>query len=152
MADVRPFRALRYDPQVVGGLDNIVSPPFDTIPTDLQRSLYGRSPYNVVRLEAGERLPADTGEDNRYTRAAAAMERWSLEGALVRDPAPAFYLVRHSFPLEGRLAERLELMAAVRLEEYDRRVVLPHEYTPGRGQAGPAGPDEGPAARTSAPS
>ncbi len=129
MADVRPFRALRYDPQVVGGLDNIVSPPFDTISADLQQSLYGRSPYNVVRLEAGERLPADTGEDNRYTRAAAAMERWSQEGALVRDPAPAFYLVRHSFPLQGRLAERLELMAAVRLEEYDRRVVLPHEYT-----------------------
>ena len=129
MADVRPFRALRYDSQVVGGLDNIVSPPFDTISADLQRSLYGRSPYNVVRLEGGERLPTDSREDNRYTRAAASMERWSQEGVLVRDSAPAFYLMRHSFSVRGRRAERRELMAAVRLEEYDRRVVLPHEYT-----------------------
>ena len=129
MADVRPFRALRYESNVVGELDNIVSPPFDTISAELQRSLYRRSPYNVVRLEAGERSPADTAEDNRYARAAALMEQWSREGALVRDPAPAFYLVRHSFPVQGREVERLELMAAVHLEEYDRRVVLPHEYT-----------------------
>ena len=129
MADVRPFRALRYDPTVVGGLDDIVSPPFDTISEELRRSLYGRSPYNVVRLEAGERFPADTAENSRYTRAAALMEQWRHQGALVRDPEPAFHLVRHSFPLHGRVLERRELMAAVRLEEYDRRVVLPHEYT-----------------------
>ena len=131
MADVRPFRALRYEFNVVGEMDNIVSPPFDTISAELQRSLYGRSPYNVVRLEAGERLPTDTAEDNRYSRAAALMERWSREGALVRDSSPAFHLVRHSFSVQGMRAERLELMAAVRLEEYDRRVVLPHEYTRG---------------------
>ena len=129
MADVRPFRALRYDSSVVGELDNIISPPFDTIPAELQRSLYQRSPYNVVRLEAGERRPDDTPEDDRYTRAAALMEQWSLEGALVRDPEPAFYLVRHSFSLQGRQVERHELIGAVHLEAYDRRVVLPHEYT-----------------------
>ena len=129
MADVHPFRALRYDSNVVGELDNIVSPPFDTIPAELQRSLYQRSTYNVVRLEAGERRPTDTPEDNRYTRAAALMERWSREGALVRDSEPAYYLVRHSFSLQGRQVERHELIAAVHLEDYDRRVVLPHEYT-----------------------
>ena len=129
MADVRPFRALRYDPRVVGQLDNIVSPPFDTIPEELQSFLYQRSPHNVVRLEAGERLPIDTPEDNRYTRSAALMARWLEEGALVRDTAPAFYLVRHSFVLDGREVERRELMTAVHLEDYDRRVVLPHEYT-----------------------
>ena len=129
MADVRPFTGLRYNHQIVGELTDIVCPPFDTIPPDLQGALYQRNPYNVVRLEAGERLPSDTPQDNRYTRAAALFSDW-LEGrVLVQDEEPAFYLVRHTFKLQGIERTRLEIMARVRLEEYERRVVLPHEYT-----------------------
>lgn len=130
MADVRPFKGLRYDHQVVGNLSPIVCPPFDTIPPDLQTTLYQRSPYNVVRLEAGEILPADTSDDNRYTRAASLLHSWTETGVLVRESAAAFYLVQHTFSLgDGETAHRLELMACVRLEDYDLRVVLPHEYT-----------------------
>ena len=137
MADVHPFRGLRYNPQVVGELSRIICPPFDTIPPELHSSLYQRSPYNVVRLESGERLPSDTPQDNRYTRSAALLSEWIDERSLVREEAPAFYLVQHTFHhggndggnhiREGR--SRLELIACVRLEDYERRVVLPHEYT-----------------------
>ena len=71
MADVRPFRGLLYNTKLVQDLASVVSPPFDTIPTHLQDELYQRSPYNVVRLEAGEQADSDTAQDNRYTRAAA---------------------------------------------------------------------------------
>ena len=130
MADVRPFKGLRYNHRVVGDLSPIVCPPFDTIPPDLQNTLYERSPYNVVRLEAGEILPTDTPDHNRYTRAASLLHSWTETGVLVRESAPAFYLAQHTFSLGGgETAHRLELMACVRLEDYDRRVVLPHEYT-----------------------
>ena len=129
MADVRPFRGLRYNTEIVGELANIVSPPFDTIPPELHQSLHRRSPYNVVRLEAGERLPSDTDQDNRYTRSAALFADWMNKAILVREESPAFYLVQHTFTSSGREMSRLELMARVRLEEYERRVVLPHEYT-----------------------
>jgi len=129
MADVRPFKGLRYNTQIVGELSPVICPPFDTIPPELQRSLYQRSPYNVVRLESGERLPADTLQDNRYTRAAALLADWMGKQVLARDGEPAFYLVRHAFSFRGRERGRLELMACVRLEEYQSRVVLPHEYT-----------------------
>ena len=129
MADVRPFKGLRYNPQMVGELCDIICPPFDTIPPELQSSLYQRSPYNVVRLEAAERLTADNPQDDRYTRSAALLSNW-LEGqVLVREEEPAFYLVQHTFKFRGREWVRLELMACVRLEDYQRRVVLPHEYT-----------------------
>ena len=129
MADVAPFRGLRYDQQMVGDLSPIVCPPFDTIPPELQRTLYERSPYNVVRLEAGETLPTDTPNDNRYTRAASLLASWINTGVFLRDTSPAFYLVEHTFQHRGTGLSRLELMCRVRLEEYERRVVLPHEYT-----------------------
>ena len=129
MADVRPFRGLRYNTDVAGDLSHIISPPFDTIPLELQSSLYRQSPYNVVRLEAGEKLASDHPHHNRYTRAAALLADWIRSRVLVREKEPAFYLVRHSFNLLGQDRARLELMACVRLEEYQRRVVLPHEFT-----------------------
>ena len=129
MADVRPFRALRYDPAVAGELGDIVCPPFDTISQDLQRSLYGHSPYNVVRLEAGERLPVDTLQNNRYTRSAALLAQWVAGEVLAREEERSFYLVRHSFHAGESPRTRLELMAAVGLEDYQSRLVLPHEYT-----------------------
>ena len=129
MADVRPFKGLRYDPLVAGDPSRIICPPFDTIPPELQRTLYQQSSYNAVRLEAGERLPSDTAEDNRYTRSCAQLKDWIARGVLARDEEPAFYLVQHSFDIHGAERTRLELMACVRLEEYERRAVLPHEYT-----------------------
>ena len=129
MADVRPFKALRYNQRMVGDLSHIVSPPFDTISPQLQRALYQHSPYNVVRLEAGERLPSDTSTNNRYTRSAALLADWTAKGVLAREVSPAFYLVQHTFRHRDREMSRLELMGCVRLEEYENRVVLPHEYT-----------------------
>ena len=129
MADVRPFKGLRYDPLVAGDPSGIICPPFDTIPLELQRTLYQQSPYNAVRLESGERLPSDTAEDNRYTRSSAQLKDWIARGVLARDEEPAFYLVQHSFDVQGAERTRLELMACARLEEYERHVVLPHEYT-----------------------
>ena len=129
MADVRPFRGVRYSSQLAGDLPQLICPPFDTIPPALQQSLYQRSPYNVVRLEAGDRLPSDSPQQDRYTRAATLFTDWIQQGVLVQDEEPAFYLVQHIFRSGGKDRARLELMGCVRLEEYDRRVVLPHEYT-----------------------
>jgi uncharacterized protein (DUF1015 family) len=52
VADVRPFRALRFSPQT--NLANTVCPPFDTISPEQQRALYDRSPHNAVRIELAE--------------------------------------------------------------------------------------------------
>ena len=129
MAVVRPFRGIRYDPQGIASLGDVVCPPFDTISPDLQETLYERSPFNIIRLEAGARLPGDTPDDNRYTRASAMLSQWMSQEVLGRDSVAALYLVEHTFTHEGREYARLELMSAVRLEEYERRVVLPHEFT-----------------------
>ena len=122
MADVRPFRALRYDP--VLDLSAIVCPPFDIISPGLQRELYERSPYNAVRIELAE----DTGH-GRYENAAATLGQWIEEGVLRRDERPAFYLHRQTFQHGGREYTRSMLFGRLRVVPWSEGSVLPHEQT-----------------------
>ncbi len=129
MVALRPFKGLRYNPRRVGGLENVICPPYDVISPSEQRALYDRSPYNLVRVELGLDQPGDDERDNRYTRAAAILAAWRSEGALMLEPAPALYLHQASFSLHGQSFTRRDLLVAVMLEPWERGVVLPHERT-----------------------
>lgn len=129
MAEIRPFRGVRYKQELSGELADIICPPYDVITPRQQQELYHRSPYNFVRIEAGRELSQDTSADNKYTRSAATLEQWLAEGILAADPAPAVYLHDHYFSYWGKEFRRRAIIAAVRLEEWDRRVVRPHEGT-----------------------
>ncbi len=127
MAEIRPFRGVRYNWELAGGLADIICPPYDVITPQLQQELYHRSPYNFVRIEAGRELAQDTNTDNKYTRSAATLEQWLAEGVLAADPAPAVYIHDHYFSYEGKELRRRNIIAGVRLEEWDKKVVRPHE-------------------------
>ena len=127
MAVVRPFRALRYDPAVGGPLESLVAPPYDVIGAKQREELRGRNPYNVVHLT----LP-DSEEE-----AAASLADWQERGVLVRDPDPACWWLAQDYVGPDGVARRREgLVAALQVEPYENRVVLPHERTH-------AGPKEG---------
>jgi len=124
MADVRAFRGLRYAFQARTSLTDLICPPYDVISPSQQRELETRSPHNAVHIE----LPQGEG-DAMYQNAAALFARWRQEGVLMRDAAPSYYFMRHTFVYNNKAMARWGLMAAVRLESYDKRVVLPHEET-----------------------
>ena len=69
MTAIRPFRALRYNPDVIPDLSRVLAPPYDVIGPEEQERLYQTSPYNVVRLTLGKQSLQDIEQDNRYTRA-----------------------------------------------------------------------------------
>jgi len=129
MAEIHPFRGVRYDKQVVNDLAAVLCPPYDIITPQMQGELYHRSQYNFVRLEDGWELPQDEASNNRYTRAAATLEQWLEQGVLRVDETPAIYLHDHYFTYHGREYRRRGIIVRVRLEEWDRRVVRPHEGT-----------------------
>jgi uncharacterized protein (DUF1015 family) len=121
VADVRPFPALRYAPEV--NLSRVICPPFDVISPEEQRRLYDLSPHNAVRLE----LPR--GDGDPYEAAAETLREWLAKGALVRDEAPAFYVYQQEFRHGDVTRKRRILFGRVRLEAWDRGIVLPHEHT-----------------------
>ncbi|MFI5283234.1 MAG: DUF1015 family protein [Candidatus Dormibacterales bacterium] len=115
MADVRALPGVRYQLSRVGDLGPLLAPPYDVIPESKLPGYRAQSPYNVVRLT---RPGAD------YASAATAFDEWTRGGILAEDP-PSMYV--HEVQFEGR--RRLDLIAALRLQPYEDRVVLPHERT-----------------------
>jgi uncharacterized protein (DUF1015 family) len=134
MADVRPFRGLRFTASAAPDLGLVLCPPYDVIDAEDDRRLRERHPHNVVRLELTTASVAG-GPEGRYEDAAGTLRSWRDEGVLVRDDVPAYYLHEATFPLAGAQATRREIIAAVGLEPWDRRVVLPHERTYPRAKA-----------------
>ncbi|HWH15822.1 MAG TPA: DUF1015 domain-containing protein, partial [Miltoncostaeaceae bacterium] len=119
VADVRPFRALRYQP-LAGHLDELVAPPYDVIGADERRALQERSPHNAVRLE----LP-----DPPYEAVADVVAQWREAGILAPAERPGIVAWKQSFTMDGATAERRTLLATVALAPYEDRVVRPHERT-----------------------
>jgi uncharacterized protein (DUF1015 family) len=129
MADIRAFRAYRYDLGRVGTLSDVVAPPYDVIDAGLQQALYARSPYNVIRLILNKEEPSDSEANNRYTRAARCLHDWQQDDILVQDSARALYVYHQEFAVEGRRYIRRGFMARVRLERFGEGRIFPHEET-----------------------
>jgi uncharacterized protein (DUF1015 family) len=120
VAQVRPFRAVRYDERRAGPLGPLVAPPYDVISPDERERYLAKSPYNVVHLT----LPDDE------TEAARLWVEWQEERVLVPDPEPALWWLRQDYAGPDRIARtRGGLVCSLRVEPYDSRVVLPHERT-----------------------
>jgi uncharacterized protein (DUF1015 family) len=129
VAEIRPFRGIHYNQALLKDWSAVICPVYDIISPQQQQELYQRSEYNFVRLEFGRDLPQDTATDNKYTRAAATLEQWLRRGILVADAQPAIYLYDQFFTYQGREYQRRSLTLRVRVEEWDRMVVRPHEST-----------------------
>jgi uncharacterized protein (DUF1015 family) len=127
VADVQPFRAERYAEAIAGPLERLVAPPYDVISPVEREAFLAKSPHNVVHLT----LP-DSEE-----QAARELAGWRAGGVLERDEEPAFWALEQEYvgPDEVRRTRR-GLVGSLRVEPYEKRVVLPHERTH-------AGPKEG---------
>ena len=132
MAEIRPFRGVHYNQALLKDWPDVVSPVYDIITLPQQQELYLRSDCNFVRLEFAREMPQDTSLDNKYTRAAATLEQWLRRGVLVTDQSPAIYLYDQYFSHQGKEFRRRGLTVRVRLEEWDKMVVRPHEGTMGQ--------------------
>ncbi len=138
MAIISPFRAWRYDPERVP-VQQVVTQPYDKITPALQERYYQASPYNLVRIILGKRLPGDGAAENVYTRSAASFQNWRQTGILRRDPEPSIYRYSQTFlmpagapghvPGSPSRGERCGFIALGRIEEYSAGVVFRHEQT-----------------------
>jgi uncharacterized protein (DUF1015 family) len=128
VAEIAPFRALRYNLELVGRIEDVVTPPYDVINPRQQDLYYAASPYNIIRLELNKRLPTDNGNDNPARRAGELLRRWRAEGVLKRDPRPSLYYCETEYDAEGERRCRQGFIGVVRAEEFGG-AVRRHELT-----------------------
>jgi uncharacterized protein (DUF1015 family) len=127
MAEIRPFRGVRYNQQKNGDVSKLICPPYDIISPRQQDDLYRRSEYNFVRIEYNREQIGDIGQDNRYTRASVFLSQWLNEGILQKESEPALYIHDHYFHLLGKTIKRQNIISLVRLEEWEKMIIRPHE-------------------------
>jgi len=116
MADVAPFRAIRY----AHPAPELTAPPYDVLTPEQRDTYRARDPHNVVHLTLNE----SEEEAGRLFRA------WLDEGVLVHDDEPSVWAVAQDYVGPDGVARRREgIVASLRVEPYETRVVLPHERT-----------------------
>jgi uncharacterized protein (DUF1015 family) len=119
MADVQPFRAVRYA-GAAGPLADLVAPPYDAVSAEERAALYTRSPYNVVHVT----LPESASAAGRLYR------DWLASGILVHDQDESIWLAREEFVgPDGVARERHGVIVSLEARAYADGTVLPHERT-----------------------
>ena len=132
MPEIRPFRALRFDPEVVGDVGLVVAPPYDVISPELRAALITRSRRNVVRIDLPASEATDTDPDERYRQAARTYTSWRADGTLRKDPRPSLYVYEQTYTVPGSSVVRVQrgFMGRLRLEPFSPDGgVRPHERT-----------------------
>jgi uncharacterized protein (DUF1015 family) len=128
MAEIRPFKGLRYNTKKIK-LEEVITEPYDRIPPAKQEEYYKKNPYNVVRIILGNEDDQEHPEKDKYKRAKIYLDEWKNEDILIQEDEDVLYLYEQEFEIQGTQKKRLGLITRVKLEEFSSRKVLPHEKT-----------------------
>ena len=130
MANIKPFRGIRYDQKKISRINDVISQPYDRVRYGLQDQYYKLSEFNITRIIKGKEFETDSDQDSVYTRANAFLNQWLSEGVLVREDQPAYYVYHQTFPLPtGESITRKAFICAFELSDFESGIVLPHEKT-----------------------
>jgi uncharacterized protein (DUF1015 family) len=126
MAFVYPFKGLRYNTEVVGSFDKVVTQPYDKTTPAMQEEYYRRSPYNVVRITLNLEKRGDP--ETRYPEAGASFGQWIADKVLIQDPRPAMYAYYQEYTIEGQPRIQKGFITLLDLKNSEAGIV-PHEHT-----------------------
>lgn len=132
MVEILPFSGIRYAEDIA--IEKVVAPPYDVISDAAREEYYSRHKNNIIRLILGKEHDDDAPQDNCYTRARGYFNSWLEEGVFKEDEKPSLYLLEHRYSIRtwGGVVEQkrmLGIISLVKLEEFDKGVILPHEET-----------------------
>lgn len=123
MAEIKAFKGMRYNTEKGGDLNSLVCPPYDIISDEQRTGYIEKNPYNIIRLE----LPK--GGDDRYKEAGDTLDRWLSEGVLAQDKKDSIYVYEMEFTANGTKNKLKGFVSLVKLEDFSKGIVLPHEET-----------------------
>ena len=126
MAEIKPFRGVRFT-KYAGDMDSLLCPPYDIINEQQRQEYLQKNPNNIVKIE----LPVpEEGVEDRYAAAAKTLENWMVNGVLERDPKPALYIYEEEYKTpEGTIKKVRGITCLVKIEEFEKGVIMPHEFT-----------------------
>ncbi len=125
MATLRPFAAFTPQPDLAARICEL---PYDVMSSEEARALAAGNPLSFLHVSKPEiDLPAgsDVYSAQVYAKGAENLQRLIAQGALGRQPQPAYYLYRQ---VMGRHTQ-VGIVAAASCEEYLANTIRKHEFT-----------------------
>lgn len=123
MAEIKPFKALRYNEKLSKNIGELVSPLFDVVSEKQLKQLYN-NPLNSIHLSV------PTKEQNTDDTA-RILQKWKKEEVILQDPSPAIYVYYQYFnlPNSSETLCRKGFVCMMKAYDYDEKVLLRHENT-----------------------
>ncbi|MBF0484697.1 MAG: DUF1015 domain-containing protein [Candidatus Omnitrophica bacterium] len=125
---IKPFKAYLYNLEKVEAA-KVVCPPYDVISEDDQTKLHERSPYNFTHIDLGKDKPADTKENNKYTRAKTIFDSWVEKKIIVPEEETGIYFYKQEYKIVGQKYSRVGFISLMHLKDGQESKVFPHENT-----------------------
>ena len=121
MAEIKAFKGMRYSGDA-GAICQLCCPPYDIISDAQRQEFLDTNPNNIIRLE----LPKG---DEPYKTASEILKMWQDKGVLVKEDKPAIYIYEEEFTAYGVRKSIKGIIARVKVEEFSKGIILPHEFT-----------------------
>ncbi len=125
MAEIKEFKGLMYDSDIVGDLASVIAPHCHAADEKLIKQLYSSHPFNVVRLEYP--VAEEDKSIDKYSKVAKMMEGWLETGILNTEDEPCIYVYEQEYDDRGIIKKVKGITALVKLEEFSESIVIPHE-------------------------
>ena len=125
MAEIKAFRGLRFTDKA-GSTGEVCCPPYDIISPEQKKQYLAENPHNIIRLEL-PKTAEDT--DEAYGKARAYLNEWLDEEILKCDEKPSIYIYEMVFDALGSSYSVKGYVSLVKLEEFSKGIILPHEET-----------------------
>lgn len=123
MAIIKPFKGMKYDTAVAGDISALCCPPYDIISDEQRADFLAKNKNNIIRLE----LPKEGADP--YAVAADVLNMWRDKGVLTYNDTPCIYIYEMEFTAYGERKSVKGIIARVKLEEFSKGIILPHEFT-----------------------
>lgn len=133
MALIEAFCGLRYNGCKISDLASVTAPPNDRISDEFYNQLCSKNEYNIARAGFCERA-GESMNDDELEKSSSLLNSWIDDEILLRDSEPSLYIYEQKFTMKSNPQAFKGIIALVRLEEYDKRVILPHQKTSENGR------------------
>lgn len=128
--EVKPLDAIVYNQEKVNMAD-VIAPPYDVILDDYRDELEARSQYNIVKLILANNSTDLSDENNRYNEAFRNYQKWLSENILIKTEKPCILYLIQNYEKNSKKITRKGFIARNRIEDFESKNILPHEYTMG---------------------
>jgi len=125
METILPFYGLRYNTEKAGEISCLTAPPYDVVSDRERDDIVEKNNFNIFSLE----LPKTNENTDPFEFSKKQFNEWIEKQILSKEEKPCIYPYNISYQAENKKIERKGFIALLKLEEWSKGIVKPHERT-----------------------